>query len=246
MKKLVIIIVLFFTNLFYCQEKYFIKIEFLETFNSNGLTASFNYEFFSNEKSSLYLGVENTDNFLIVGEQTIDFFSQKYYCNKNEMNNILVRNSVANNETIYIDDALINWVKTEEIKSIGSFICKKASCFFRGVEYVAWYTEQINVPFGPWKFRGLNGMILEVYDVEKNYHITTKTIEISEDANFKKQINKIFKKNKIKPNLTLSDYITMLKNEDKLINEQFSSKLGRDKFIEITTDHNAFKRERFF
>jgi GLPGLI family protein len=246
MKKLFLLI--FFTSkiFVYSQNKGYLKANYTESFRINNLEASFNYELISNNESSLYIGIEKPDEFFLLGGQSIDFFSKKYICSKKDLNNIIVRNNVANHEAIYIDNFIVLWKKTEEIKTIGNFICRKAIGTFRGVEYIAWYTDQIKLPFGPWKLRGLDGLILEAYDIDENFKIEVNSIEISENEKFKKNINTLFKKNKLKKNMTISEYIELLKDEDKLINEQFSSKLGRDTFIEITTEKNVFKREIFY
>nr|WP_297310140.1 GLPGLI family protein [uncultured Flavobacterium sp.] len=72
------------------------------------------------------------------------------------------------NKNEIIKDELpdFNWnVTYTETKMIGNFLCKKATTIFRGTNIEAWYTEEINIPFGPWKFKGLPGLILEVYNV---------------------------------------------------------------------------------
>lgn len=72
----------------------------------------------------------------------------------------------------------LDWQIENEIKKIGNFNCKKATTNFRGHEYTAWFTEDIPVPFGPWKLNGLPGLILEVYDTNKEFFVYFKSIEI--------------------------------------------------------------------
>ena len=47
--------------------------------------------------------------------------------------------------------------------------CQKATCRFRGRDFVAWFAADVPVKGGPWKFGGLPGCILKVYDVQKIY-----------------------------------------------------------------------------
>lgn len=47
--------------------------------------------------------------------------------------------------------------------------CEKAVCRFRGRDYVAWFTNEIAIDNGPWKFHGLPGLILKVEDGDKEY-----------------------------------------------------------------------------
>lgn len=50
--------------------------------------------------------------------------------------------------------------------------CKKATCSFSGRHYVAWYTESIPLPYGPYLFGGLPGLIMEIYDTKRNWIFT--------------------------------------------------------------------------
>lgn len=50
--------------------------------------------------------------------------------------------------------------------------CKKATCTFSGRNYVAWYTESIPLPYGPYLFGGLPGLIMEIYDTKRNWIFT--------------------------------------------------------------------------
>lgn len=59
----------------------------------------------------------------------------------------------------------IKWEKTEEQKNILGYNSLKAIGKFRGREYIAWYTTEIPLPYGPAKLFGLPGIILEAYSV---------------------------------------------------------------------------------
>lgn len=50
--------------------------------------------------------------------------------------------------------------------------CKKATCTFSGRNYVAWYTESIPLPYGPYLFGGLPGLIMEIHDTKHNWIFT--------------------------------------------------------------------------
>lgn len=53
---------------------------------------------------------------------------------------------------------------------------KKATCYFRGRNYTAWYSLDFPVKYGPWKFNGLLGLIFEVYDETRRYNWIVKII----------------------------------------------------------------------
>ncbi len=97
-----------------------------------------------------------------------------YHIKKNTMwSNILY------GEQIYVKEVAPeqNWKIEKETKKIGSFLCKKATTTFRGRNYTAWFTTQIPLPFGPWKLKGLPGLILEAYDTNKNAYWYFKSVE---------------------------------------------------------------------
>ena len=62
--------------------------------------------------------------------------------------------------------SLQEWEIHEDTMMVCSYLCQKATCTFRGRNYVAWFTMDIPVSNGPWKFGGLPGLILKIYDTE--------------------------------------------------------------------------------
>jgi len=68
-------------------------------------------------------------------------------------------------------------IDSKETKKIGNYVCKKATTYFRGRNYLAWYAVDIPTQFGPWKFNGLPGLILEVYDETNRFHWTVQKIK---------------------------------------------------------------------
>ena len=78
-----------------------------------------------------------------------------------------------------------NWKLYPETKNIGNLTCQKATIKFRGRNYTAWFTNQIPVRYGPWKFQGVSGLILEVYDEDYYLHIVTNKISINNQSNCK-------------------------------------------------------------
>lgn len=56
------------------------------------------------------------------------------------------------------------WELQPQTREIIGYSCRRATCTFRGRTYEAWYAEEIPVSTGPWKFRGLPGLILAVSD----------------------------------------------------------------------------------
>ncbi|MDT0294478.1 GLPGLI family protein [Mesonia ostreae] len=91
------------------------------------------------------------------------------------------------------DRPAINWKLQNDTKKIGNIICKKATAEFRGRNYTVWYTEKIPLPYGPWKFQGLPGLVLEAYDTNKELYIYFKSINYPLDK--KQPVPKIINPN---------------------------------------------------
>lgn len=64
------------------------------------------------------------------------------------------------------------WKVEKDTKTILGYSCRKATVDFRGRDYVAWFTEAISSNNGSYKFEGLPGLILELYDTNKEFHFT--------------------------------------------------------------------------
>lgn len=62
---------------------------------------------------------------------------------------------------------VIAWSLGKEQRKILGYKCQSATGTFRGRNYTAWFTPQLSYKNGPWKFGGLPGLILEIYDQKK-------------------------------------------------------------------------------
>ncbi|OCK51967.1 GLPGLI family protein [Chryseobacterium sp. CBo1] len=63
----------------------------------------------------------------------------------------------------------INWNLQNETKTSGIYSLQKATSKFGGRNWTAWFTKDIALNEGPYKFRGLPGMIFEIYDDKNNF-----------------------------------------------------------------------------
>lgn len=70
-----------------------------------------------------------------------------------------------------------NWKIWNDTLIVSGYLCKKATCHFRGRDFIAWFTMDIPINNGPWKFGGLPGLILKVYDSQKLYSFECIKIE---------------------------------------------------------------------
>lgn len=84
----------------------------------------------------------------------------------NDGDKLMVYKELLRNRFSYPLDDPINWKTENETKIIGTYKCKKAVGEYKSRKYVAWYTEAIPIPDGPYVFKGLPGLVLEVYDTK--------------------------------------------------------------------------------
>lgn len=60
--------------------------------------------------------------------------------------------------------------------TIIGYPCKTAECFFRGRHWKVWFSEDLPMPYGPWKFHGLPGMILKAEDISGAHKFVAEEI----------------------------------------------------------------------
>lgn len=142
----------------------------------------------------LSLWKQNSDNKLI--ESKIDE-TMNYRLSKSQNRYILFKNLTTQeiyhnyhliSKTFYVKDSLSNmkWILLDSTEVILGYKCQLAKTKFRGREYFASFTTEIDIQNGPWKFHGLPGMILKVISndhyedyrmecIEMKYH--TENIE---------------------------------------------------------------------
>ena len=72
---------------------------------------------------------------------------------------------------------LFNWQIESETATICGYECIKATCHWRGRDFTAWFTPDIPVEYGPWKFGGLPGLIMKVSDDDGIYVFEAVAVE---------------------------------------------------------------------
>jgi len=83
-------------------------------------------------------------------------------------------------QSVLITDTLENfkWSITKEKTKFLNYNCRKATTYFRGRKYIAWYAEDIAISNGPWKFCGLPGLIVSVSDDENHFSYKLTSIDL--------------------------------------------------------------------
>lgn len=71
----------------------------------------------------------------------------------------------------------IAWTLVEGDSVIAGVHCKKALCRMGGRDWVAWYSGDYGLPFGPYLFRGLPGLIFAISDTGRNHVFTLNGLQ---------------------------------------------------------------------
>ncbi|NCA86767.1 MAG: GLPGLI family protein [Clostridia bacterium] len=62
-----------------------------------------------------------------------------------------------------------DWQLSIDTATIAGYLTQKATTKYGGREWVAWFTPEIPYNDGPYKFYGLPGLIVKIYDTKQHY-----------------------------------------------------------------------------
>lgn len=80
------------------------------------------------------------------------------------------------------EEPKLKWEILKETKEIKDFKCQLAKTITdTGDTFYAWFTSDIPITEGPFRFKGLSGLILEVYNKNKTIEISATEIKKSEE-----------------------------------------------------------------
>ncbi len=91
----------------------------------------------------------------------LDYF---YFVKENKF---FTKERVFNNYLIEEEAPKINWKIAKDTASFAGVHCQKATAYFKGRNWVAWFAPELPFQSGPWKLNGLPGLIVEAYDEKK-------------------------------------------------------------------------------
>lgn len=134
------------------------------------------------------------------------------------------------------EDCDFKWEITKEEKEILGYKCQKATTYFKGRQFEAWFAPDIPIIDGPYKFSNLPGLILEVYDTKKYYRFWAESFfsipqqdAVFDDAKYESITHKQYK-----------EFMDKVKEKPSLIVETPKIKLPQ----ELLDDYDKRQRER--
>lgn len=155
----------------------------------NAQTHRFIYEYqFKTDTTSAEF--ENANMVLDINPEDVKFYDYAYAENdslnkmrehKNHIWNdtpALIRNKNSNDHMNYelMNDYFkypshdeIKWTLHSDTKNFNQYKLQKATASFGGREWTAWFNAEIPINEGPYKFRGLPGLIFEIADTQNQF-----------------------------------------------------------------------------
>jgi|TARA_B110000091_G_C13737671_1_gene441872 GLPGLI family protein len=182
------------------------------------------------ETGEVILNTKTPDSIqsLIITDYKLKKIFVKNYITENNGNSYKLYNT--------FEPISIEWNYINETKKIDKYLCKKATTKFRGRLYVAWYSEEIPIIVGPWKFHGLPGAIIEISDSSGQVSFNLEKIEIPYDTDIK------YDKNNFKNLISIEHFLKIKKTAKvesrKVFKMKILSKLPRGSNIELTKEGN--------
>lgn len=150
---------------------------------------------------------------------------------KNSSDNISTLDFIRNDVFEYKEKkSQLNWQIKEETTIIGKLSCIKAVTNFSGRKWTAWFSPEIPIPDGPYKFNGLPGLIVDIADETGSYRFSLLQLENkTTKAYFPKSLNFI--------SISKTKYFEQLKyyNEHKFEMDQLQG-------VTFTSGQEQFKK----
>ncbi|WP_304342772.1 GLPGLI family protein [Chryseobacterium koreense] len=150
-----------------------------------------------------------------------------------------------------LDERIPNWKILPEKQKIGDFETQKAETELYGRKWIAWFTTEIPIQEGPYKFHGLPGLIVKIEDQSKSHSFALngiKNLTPEEVKNIDPTKNFVFDE---------GNYLEMDRKEYKKFyvenrndpNKSVRSALGNLEMVKVNidgkmTDINEFMRNR--
>ncbi len=253
MKKIFIFIYIVFCSILFAQNSndlsdikvwYYMVMAPDSTLLKNQHEASiFSYSLVFNAKKSLYADenaktyydylYNNAGKYGILSINNVPKSKSSIY---KEGDKIIATLPIGRKDLYRFEEPPLKWelIKNKS-KTILSYNCKLAKTISdTGKVYYAWYTSAIPVSEGPFRFKGLNGLVLEVYNEEKSILITGI---------------KIAKVNEVNELIEPLKYVNVydVKNKDQFLkkrNEVIQNPNNQSKYRATTSDGQEIKLDR--
>ncbi|MDQ1858908.1 GLPGLI family protein [Chryseobacterium sp. WLY505] len=190
--KIIIILFLLYSQLIFSQNKRFIyEYSFIpDSTNRTHVVKEFMFLDISDSRSLFYSQHKYNEDSISVAEAEKGKFyipnADILYKIEKKKNDIFFLTSDYGLDKIRVkDDRKMNWNILPERQKFFGYDTQKASLDFVGRKWIAWFTLDIPIPDGPYKFHGLPGLIVKIEDGTKSHIYNLVEIKnISDDIKY--------------------------------------------------------------
>ncbi|MBB4804757.1 GLPGLI family protein [Chryseobacterium defluvii] len=122
-------------------------------------------------------GFQNATNGVVklnTGSIPKALFISEVYVNKDK---VLIYDKLLQDYYSYVPQSICTWTLTKEMKVISGYKCYKAIGKYGKRSIDAWYTDEVPIPEGPYNFKGLPGLIIELEDKQKHNHFILQSLQ---------------------------------------------------------------------
>ncbi len=140
------------------------------------------------------------------------------FCNKND-NSLRLYDKFAG-ELCYYDEPMddMQWEICDSTANIIGYECVAARTDYHGRAWTAWFAPELPLPYGPWKFHGLPGLILKA-EAESGFEFTATGIEKTDKTMTPMYSHDEYQKVDRKKALAEAEYYN--NNKEAIINAKF-------------------------
>ena len=127
------------------------------------------------------IGQSREDNLIVKEGNIIYTFENLFVVSRNDVN-------------YYFEEKKSDqgWKILDDTLQIGGFVCQKATLHYGNRYWTAWFTSEIPISDGPYRFSGLPGLIVKIEDRTKSWQfelLSLERIEHRVSINFDKSIH---------------------------------------------------------
>lgn len=251
------LVFLCFTLLFsssYTQEKFHpeIRIQYLlqaKTKHSSDIREERTYVLLAAKDLALFKTINNyiVDSLSVAGaglNKIGEFYDMDHQENlvvsKEEID---FSNSVLNSEIGYKESNALEWQLHNDFKEINGIKSQKATTAKYGRNWIAYFASVYPFPFGPYKFNGLPGLIMQISDENDEFVYTAKIIQkynSPTDLFRHKKTKYLSKENylkvaeNVKKDMTFGGRIAMSPDDLRSLQKMQEEKLADQNLLELT------------
>lgn len=146
-----------------------------------------------------------------------------------EENETLIASLPVGKYIFTFEEPALKWEILNDVKTVKGFKTRLAKTITdTGDTFFAWFTPDIPITDGPFRFKGLSGLVLEVYNTSKTIEIYAtdikKSEEIIESLNYRSVIKAKSKKQFLQARKNYSENPSMYNGYLKIVDENGNDK----------------------